>query len=218
MISLRNISKSYGDTQVLQNVSLTIEEGEMVAIMGKSGSGKSTLLHILGTLDQPTSGEYWFNDEDITHIQSKQLALFRNQFIGFVFQSYFLLPHKSALDNVMVPLLYSPRFQTSARDRAQDMLEKVAMGDRLSHRPSALSGGQCQRVAIARALVNQPSMILADEPTGALDSSTTDDIMSLFRELNREGQTIIMVTHDEQIGQACNRCIHIVDGKIQGQS
>jgi len=222
MITLKNINKSYGrdgnTIPVLQNISLTINQGEMVSIMGKSGSGKSTLLHILGTLDQPTSGEYWFNGENITHIEGKTLALFRNESIGFVFQSYFLLPHKNALDNVKVPLLYSPKFQENADLRAKGMLEKVAMGDRTTHKPSTLSGGQCQRVAIARALVNKPSIILADEPTGALDSSTTEDIMTLFRELNKEGQTIIMVTHDEQIGQACSRCIRIVDGKIEGQS
>ena len=221
MITLKNVNKSYGEgdnsTQVLQNISLTIKKGEMVAIMGKSGSGKSTLLHILGTLDQITSGEYWFQGENITYIQGKELALFRSQSIGFVFQSYFLLPHKNALNNVMVPLLYSSRFQSCAKERAQEMLDKVDMSDRLDHNPSTLSGGQCQRVAIARALVNKPSIILADEPTGALDSVTGDSIIALFRALNKEGQTIIMVTHDEQIGNACDRCIHIVDGKIQGQ-
>lgn len=222
MIHLKEINKSYGnhgnDLLVLKNVSLTINEGEMVAIMGKSGSGKSTLLHIIGTLDQPTSGEYWFNGEDITHIDGKKLSLFRNTSIGFVFQSYFLLPHKSALDNVKLPLLYSPITHENGNDLAHEMLAKVSMEDRISHKPSTLSGGQCQRVAIARALVNKPSVILADEPTGALDSSTTEDIMHLFRTLNKEGQTIIMVTHDDQIGQACDRCIHIVDGRIQGQT
>ncbi len=218
MIELKNIYKSYGSGQnkisVLKDISLVIEKGEMVSIMGKSGSGKSTLLHILGTLDKPTTGRYLFNDEDITHITGKKLACFRNESIGFVFQSYFLLSHKNALHNVMVPLLYSSRFNTSAQARAKEMLNKVAMNDRLTYKPSTLSGGQCQRVAIARALVNQPSIILADEPTGALDSATTEDIMGLFHTLNKEGQTIIMVTHDEQISRECERCIHIVDGEI----
>ena len=219
MITLKNICKSYRrdgeDIPILQDVSFTINEGDMIAIMGKSGSGKSTLLHILGTLDKPTTGEYWFHNKDITHLTEAGLSRFRNQSIGFVFQSYFLLSNKDAMDNVALPLLYSDQIQSDAYTLAKNILEKVKMGDRIHHKPAALSGGQCQRVAIARALVSQPSIILADEPTGALDSATSRDIMDLFHTLNHEGQTIIMVTHDEQISRECNRCIHLVDGQIK---
>ena len=201
---------------ILRDINLTIEQGEMVAIMGKSGSGKSTLLHVLGTLDQPTSGEYWFQGNNLMQAEDSALASFRNKSIGFVFQSYFLLPQKTALENVMVPLFYASHYRVDAVEHAQNMLSKVGMLDRMHHKPSALSGGQCQRIAIARALVNNPAVLLADEPTGALDSATTEDILQLFSALNREGQTIIMVTHDEQISQACRCCIRIVDGQIQG--
>lgn len=219
MIQLKKIVKSYGIsdacTTVLKDISLNINEGEMVAITGKSGSGKSTLLHILGTLDKPCSGEYWFSDTNITHISGKQLANFRNQYLGFVFQSYFLLSHKNALENVMLPFLYREHSDLdNTENQAKEMLKKVEMEDRFYHKPSELSGGQCQRVAIARALVNQPSVILADEPTGALDSATSANILSLFCQLNKEGQTIIMVTHDEQIANICNRRIQITDGRI----
>ena len=222
LIDLRNINKTYrnGDQElkVLKNINLTVEEGEFVAIMGPSGSGKSTLMNIIGMLDRPTTGEYFLGNEDVANLGDKKLAKVRNNQIGFVFQQFFLLSKLNALQNVELPLIYAGVSQGSRKNLAKQYLEKVDLGTRMTHLPSELSGGQKQRVAIARALVNNPSIILADEPTGALDTKTGEQIMELLTELNAEGKTIIMVTHEPEIAAYAKRQIVIRDGLISSDS
>ena len=222
LIDLKNVSKSYrnGDQelQVLKDVHLEVEEGEFVAIMGPSGSGKSTLMNIIGMLDRPTSGEYYLEGEEVAKLSEKKLAKVRNQQIGFVFQQFFLLSKLNALQNVELPLIYAGVSQSKRKALAEQYLKKVELETRMHHLPSELSGGQKQRVAIARALVNHPSIILADEPTGALDTKTGEQIMELLTELNREGKTIIMVTHELEIAAFAKRQIVIRDGVISSDS
>src|SRR5262249_36737167 len=222
MIRLEDIYKTYHlgeiDVPVLKGVSLTIERGEMVALMGASGSGKSTLMNLLGCLDRPTSGSYWLDGEEISRRSADERALIRNKKIGFVFQNFNLLARTSALENVMMPLSYTAQqlSEHQWRRRAATLLERVGLGDRQHHEPSQLSGGQQQRVAIARALVNNPPVLLADEPTGALDSRTTEEILRLFQQLNaEEGITIILLTPHTNVANHAKRIIHIKDGLIE---
>jgi len=221
IIELQDICKTYrmGDitVPVLKGVSLTVARGELVALMGASGSGKSTLMNILGCLDRPDSGAYLLDGQEISRLSADQRAMVRNRKLGFVFQSFNLLPRTSALDNVAMPLTYSAGqlSEREARRRAARMLERVGLQDRMDHEPSRLSGGQQQRVAIARALINQPSLLLADEPTGNLDSRTSEEVLAMFQALNlNDGITIIMVTHDPQVARYAQRAIHIHDGLI----
>jgi ABC-type lipoprotein export system ATPase subunit len=222
LIELRNIHKTYHlgevDVPVLRGISLSIEQGEYVALMGASGSGKSTLMNILGCLDHPTAGEYWLDGRDITHVSSNERANIRNGKIGFVFQNFNLLARTSAVEQVMMPLSYASDHpsEREARQRAEELLLKVGLGDRMHHHPSQLSGGQQQRVAIARALVNRPSVLFADEPTGNLDSRVTEDVMRMFRQLSSEdGLTMILVTHDANVAKHANRTVRIHDGLIE---
>ncbi len=220
VIDLRNIVKIYemGTVQVhaLRGVTLHVRRGEIMAIMGPSGSGKSTLMNIMGALDQPTDGEYYLNGQNISRLNDNQLAEIRNRQIGFVFQNFNLLPRTPAIDQVELPLIYAGiRSRKERRRRAREALEMVGLGDRLHHRPNELSGGQQQRVAIARALVNNPSIILADEPTGNLDSKSGAEIMYIFQQLNREqGITIVLVTHEPDIALHTKRIVHLKDGLI----
>lgn len=209
-----------GDTWVhaLDHVDLTIGEGDFVAVMGPSGSGKSTLMNILGCLDTPDSGRYQLLDLEVAALSDDDLSRIRNQKIGFVFQSFHLLPRMTARENVILPLRYSESDLAEAWVRADDLLDRLGLADRLDHRPNQLSGGQRQRVAIARSLINEPPLLLADEPTGNLDSRTSVEIMELFCELNRQGQTILMVTHEEEIAAHANRLIRMRDGKIEHDS
>lgn len=217
-IEMRDVSRIYtvGDTIVkaLDGISLSIEEHSFTAIMGPSGSGKSTLMSLIGCLDVPTSGTILIDGEDTSGLDDNELAYIRNRKIGFVFQHFSLLPKLDALDNAALPLLYAGVPLRERRRRAEAMLERVGLKDRMKHRPSELSGGQKQRVAIARALVNDPSILLADEPTGALDSATGHDVMDLFHALNDEGHTIVFVTHDAGLASECSRIIPIKDGKV----
>ena len=222
LIELKNINKSYrnGDQelQVLKDISLEVDEGEFVAIMGPSGSGKSTLMNIIGMLDRPTTGEYHLGSEEVAKLGDKKLAKVRNKQIGFVFQQFFLLSKLNALQHVELPLIYAGVGLSKRKSLAEQFLTKVELDTRMHHLPSELSGGQKQRVAIARALVNNPSLILADEPTGALDTKTGEQIMELLTELNREGKTIIMVTHEPEIAAYAKRQIVIRDGVISSDS
>ena len=216
---MRDITRVYplGEVEIraLDGVSLEIGRGEFVAIMGASGSGKSTLLNVIGCLDRPTSGDYLLEEAEISRLGSDALAGIRNQKIGFVFQSFNLLPRTTALENVELPLYYGPTLRSTARrERAVAMLTRLGLGERIRHHPSQLSGGQQQRVAIARALVNKPPLILADEPTGNLDSRSSAEIMAVLRELHGEGITIVMVTHADDIAQSAQRVIHMRDGRI----
>lgn len=217
MIELNGIGKIYrrptGETlDALIDVSLDIDDGEFVAIVGSSGSGKSTLMNILGLLDVPTAGSYRLNGQEASGLSAATQAQWRNKKIGFVFQTFHLLPRTSALENVELPLLYSHR--TTFRGLGRKALEMVGLSDRISHRPSELSGGQQQRVAIARALVNEPDLLLADEPTGNLDRRSADEVMAIFQQLNREGRTIVLVTHDAEVANHCHRIARIEGGRI----
>ncbi len=218
MISMQDITKTYHlgelDVPVLKSIDLAIEEGEYVAIMGASGSGKSTLMNIIGCLDRPTSGEYILDGRNLTTLDDDGLAGIRNRYIGFVFQQFNLLPRLTALKNVMLPMIYANVSQSQRLKSATAALEQVGLGDRLTNRPSQLSGGQQQRVAIARALVNHPALVLADEPTGALDSQTSKEIMALLTELNQQGTTIALVTHDASVAAQTKRIIHMQDGVV----
>jgi putative ABC transport system ATP-binding protein len=219
IIKTTNIKKVYkmGNNIVnaLQDVSISIEKGEYVAFMGPSGSGKSTLMNIVGCLDTPTAGEYSLNNQLVSDMTENELAMVRNKEIGFVFQTFNLLPRASALENVALPLIYAGYSKSERDEMALAALESVSLGDRYHHKPNELSGGQRQRVAIARALVNNPSIILADEPTGNLDSKTSYDIMNLFQELHDKGNTIIMVTHEDDIAHYAHRIIRLKDGLVE---
>ena len=218
LIEITNLVKNYaiGELEIpaLQDINLSIAENEYVAIMGPSGSGKSTLMNILGCLDTPTSGHYFFRKTDVSTLGDDDLSAMRNKEIGFIFQNFNLLPRLNALQNVELPLIYSGTAAPDRKARALKALERVGLSDRISHKPSELSGGQRQRVAIARALVTNPGILLADEPTGALDSRTGEDIMRLFDELHQEGNTIILITHEQEIANYANRNIFIKDGRI----
>ena len=219
LLELKNITKTFsmGESQltVLKDITFSVDNGELMAITGPSGSGKSTLMHIIGCLDTPTLGTYLLEGNDVSHMNPDQLAHIRNKLIGFVFQRFYLLPDLTALDNVALPQLYANTSEKTARERAQQMLELVNLGDRIYHYPNQLSGGEQQRVAIARALANNPALILADEPTGNLDSKTGETIMTIFTELNKSQQvTIIVVTHDIDLAEKTNRIIKLLDGKI----
>lgn len=218
IIELSNIFKSYQngklEVPVLKDISLQIDKGEYVAIMGASGSGKSTLMNIVGCLDRPTKGEYLFEGENIFGYSDKDLSDLRLNKIGFVFQSFHLLPGQNAISNVMLPLQYAGVPKKDRREIAAQVLDRVGLGDRMNFKPNQLSGGQCQRVAIARAMVNKPDILLADEPTGALDSKSGEQIMELFSKLNDEGVTVVMITHEAEIARHAKRIIHIKDGQI----
>jgi ABC-type lipoprotein export system ATPase subunit len=221
LIELQNIEKTYYlgeiDVPVLKGVSLKVAKGELVALMGTSGSGKSTLMNILGCLDRPTSGQYWLDGREISRLSSDERARVRNEKLGFVFQNFSLLARTSALDNVMMPLSYSKRSisDREAKQRATEMLKRVGLADRMDHHPSQLSGGQQQRVAIARSLINNPRLLFADEPTGNLDTRTSDEVLEMFQRLNEEeGITIILVTHDAGVAGHAKRVIRISDGRI----
>jgi ABC-type lipoprotein export system ATPase subunit len=225
LLRLREVYKTYHlgemDVPVLKGISLSIDKGELVALMGVSGSGKSTLMNILGCLDHPTSGEYWLDGQEISGASANERARLRNRLIGFVFQSFNLLPRTSALDNVYMPLTYGEEFVSKEEmtERAKAMLQKVGLDDRMDHQPSQLSGGQQQRVAIARSLINRPRLLLADEPTGNLDSRTSEEILQMFRALNEsEGLTVILVTHDPNVAQHAKRIVRIRDGLIQDET
>ena len=224
LIELKDIRKTYFlgeiDVPVLKGITLTIDRGEYVALMGASGSGKSTLMNTLGCLDRPTSGEYWLDGEELGSASGDRRARVRNKKIGFVFQSFNLLPRTSALDNVIMPLAYTAGNLSGAEQRRRGLaaLEQVGLGDRVHHYPSQLSGGQQQRVAIARALINRPPVIFADEPTGNLDSKTSVEVMKMFGDLNAEGITVILVTHSEEIAACAKRTIRLQDGLIIADS
>lgn len=219
IIHLESIVKNYKvGTQIvraLRSVSLDIYKGEYVAIMGASGSGKSTLMNIIGCLDTPTSGEYILNSKDVSRLSDDKLAEIRNSEIGFVFQVFNLLPRSTALENVMLPLVYSGIRKSARKKQAEETLVDVGLEDRMTHKPNELSGGQRQRVAIARALVNRPALLLADEPTGNLDSKISEEIMKLFAEIHRKGNTLVMVTHEEDIAKHAHRIIRLKDGEVE---
>ena len=218
IIDIRNITKTYhmGDIEVkaLRGVSFTAEKGEFIAVMGPSGSGKSTMMDIMGCLASPSSGEYYLEDEEVSNLSDNQLAEIRNRKIGFVFQSFNLLPRTTALHNVELPLIYGGTSRKERRKKAFESLEAVGLADRVDHKSNELSGGQIQRVAIARALVNNPSLVFADEPTGNLDTKSSGEIMSIFERLNEEGSTLVMVTHEPEVAQHARRVIQLRDGLI----
>lgn len=222
VIDLKDIVKNYmiGSVVVnaLRSVSLAIKRNEYVAIMGPSGSGKSTLMNIIGCLDTPTSGQYLLNNKDASKMEDNQLAEIRNKEIGFVFQTFNLLPRYSALENVMLPLIYAGISKQERMERGKEVLESVGLSNRMTHKPNELSGGQRQRVAVARALINKPSIILADEPTGNLDSKTSVDIMNLFAEIHKKGNSVVLVTHEEDIARHAHRIIRLRDGHIESDS
>ncbi len=215
MIQLHDIHKSFGTLEVLKGIDLTINKGEVVSIVGPSGAGKTTLLQIIGTLDRPDSGRVLFDGIDVSQYKEKQLSAFRNRHIGFVFQFHQLLPEFTAVENVMMPALISGASMGDARSRAMEMLDYLRLTDRASHKPAELSGGEKQRVAVARALVNRPQVILADEPSGSLDTQNKEELHQLFFDLRRElGQTFIIVTHDEQLAATTDRTIRLRDGRV----
>ena len=218
ILKLTDICKDYVQgkepVHVLKNINLTIEKGEYLAIMGPSGSGKTTLMNLIGCLDVPTSGTYELDGKDLRDYSDDDLAEVRNRYIGFVFQSFYLMPKMEAIDNVALPLLYADVPLKERRQRAQEALEAVGLGERVHFLPNQLSGGQCQRVAIARAMVTKPTLLLADEPTGALDTKAGDQIMGIFRKLSQEGMTIIMITHEPSIAQCADKTFHILDGEL----
>jgi putative ABC transport system ATP-binding protein len=218
ILNLENVSKIYQmdgvSVKALDNVTLTITEGDFVSIIGPSGSGKSTMMHIVGCLDTPTSGKVFLDGQEVSQMSERQLAQVRNKKIGFVFQQFNLLPRTSALENVSLPLLYNGTPSSQIPQKAAEVLGKVGLGERLGHHPNQLSGGQQQRVAIARALVTDPSIILADEPTGNLDSKSGVEIMDIFKKLHHQGRTIILVTHDDEIADQAQRIIRLRDGKV----
>lgn len=219
IVELKNICKNYYQgnltVPVLKNVNFSVEEGEYVSIMGPSGSGKSTLMNIIGCLDEPTSGSYTLNGQVIGGLDDKTMANIRNTTLGFVFQRFHLLPKQNAISNVMLPLRYSQIPSSKWKQIAGEALDKVGLSDRMSFLPNQLSGGQCQRVAIARAMVCKPKILLADEPTGALDTDSGNQIMELFRQLNRDGVTVIMITHEPEIAENAERIMHIRDGVLE---
>ena len=219
IIQTKNIKRVFevGSETVnaLKGIDLNVESGEFISIMGPSGSGKTTLMNIIGCLDTPSSGEYFLNNQLVNDLDEDKLAIIRNKEIGFVFQSFHLLAKNSALNNVLLPMKYAGADMNDAEKRAKYVLEQVGLSDRINHGPSELSGGQQQRVAIARALVNKPSILFADEPTGNLDSKTGEDVMNLFKGLNQEGQTIILITHEEDIAMQSKRIVNIKDGLIE---
>jgi putative ABC transport system ATP-binding protein len=219
VIVTRNLQREYdmgGEVvRALRGVDLTIRKNEFVAIMGPSGSGKSTLMNLVGCLDSPTAGEYWLNGFRVSELEDDELARIRNKEIGFVFQTFNLLPRATSLHNVELPLVYAGVGAKERREQAKEALVKVGLMDRMNHRPNELSGGQRQRVAIARALVNRPSIVLADEPTGNLDSATSEEILALFEALHGDGQTIVLVTHEHDIAEHARRQVHLKDGKVE---
>ena len=219
LIKLENVVKNYVDeeliTPALRGVSFDVEEGAFVAITGSSGSGKSTLMHIIGFLDKLTNGKYFFDGEDASHFDDDKLAEIRNQKVGFVFQSYNLLPRTSVLDNVLLPTIYTPLLdKKDVEERARRLLSKMGLSHRVNHRPNQLSGGEQQRVAIVRALINCPRLILADEPTGNLDSKSGQEVMEVLQDLNEEGNTILMVTHEKYVAECARRIINLKDGEV----
>ena len=218
ILSMKDIVKCYdvGEEQqvILDHISFSVQQGEFVSILGPSGSGKSTMMKILGCLDVPTAGQYILSGHNVAHLEEAQLARIRNREVGFVFQSFQLLPRLTAIENVELPLIYAGVHAVQRRKKAAEMLERVGLAQKMEHYPNQLSGGQQQRVAIARAMVTQPTILLADEPTGALDQKTGLQVMELFRELHQEGRTIIMITHDEKIAQNASRIVRILDGKL----
>ena len=222
MINVNSVHKSFhlGETSVhaLRGVTFRIEKGEFVSIMGPSGSGKSTLMNIIGCLDTPSEGTYFLNQRNVGQLDEEQLAGIRNKEIGFIFQQFHLLPRSTALENVALPLKYASVQRAEQLSRAEEVLNKVGLSGRLSHKPTELSGGEQQRVAIARALVNSPSIIFADEPTGNLDSKTGSEVLEIFKELNEKGQTIVVITHEHTIAKQSQRTITIKDGKIESDS
>ena len=214
VIKIEGVTKLYGRTRALEGVTLQVDRGEFIAVTGPSGSGKSTLMHIMGLLDVPTKGQVWFEDKETSKLNESQLARLRNQKIGFVFQQFNLLARTTALDNVQLPLIYAGVKSQERETKAKAMLTKVGLESKLGHTPAQLSGGQQQRVAIARALINEPAVVLADEPTGNLDSKSGQEIMEIFKQLNREGKTIIVVTHEANIAAYAKRVITVRDGKV----
>jgi putative ABC transport system ATP-binding protein len=220
LIEAKNIRKEYemGEEKVeaIKNMSLKVEEGEFISIIGPSGSGKSTLLHIIGCLDLPTCGEYLYKGKEVSTYSDDELSAFRNREIGFVFQFFYLLPRENVLENVKLPLLYRDRTEEIRNEMAMKALEKVGMKQRKNHLPTELSGGERQRVAIARALVGEPNLILADEPTGNLDTKTGESIISIFEELYKTGKTIIMITHEKELAEKAEKIVKIRDGEIEG--
>ncbi|MBI5865801.1 MAG: ABC transporter ATP-binding protein [Planctomycetes bacterium] len=222
MLKLAQVEKTYGSAEnpltVLQDIDLAVAAGEFVSIAGPSGAGKSTLLNIIGCLDRPSSGDYLLMGENIACFDDDRLSLVRRTRIGFVFQSFQLIPHLSVLENVEMPLFYLRQPRSKRRDRCRELLDRVGLGARLSHRPNQLSGGECQRVAIARALANDPALILADEPTGNLDSATSAEIIGLIKELNAAGRTVLLITHDPAVAAQAGRRVTLRDGRIAGDT
>ncbi|WP_284037729.1 ABC transporter ATP-binding protein [Neobacillus sp. 114] len=219
ILNITQITKTYvmGEEEqvVLNNINLTVNKGDFVAILGPSGSGKSTLMNIIGCLDSPTSGDYYLSNQKVDELDEESLAAIRNKEVGFIFQQFQLLPRLNAIQNVELPLVYARVQEKDRKQRARDMLERVGLGEKLQNRPNQLSGGQQQRVAIARAMVTNPTILLADEPTGALDQKTGQQIIELFHELHEEGKTIIMITHDIEIAKNASRIVRILDGKLR---